>query len=125
MPKEQRVTLQDVINYKPETYLTEEDMALARTTFKNNPRLFKLLKKVFLPSISDPDMPVEEISKDVWMNMREWDAIPTDEVKALVVARQDAIKFIAGGLIVLKMLANSDEENPMATALRRKQDSAK
>lgn len=125
MPKEQRVTLKDVINYEPEVYLTKEDMELARTTFKNNPRLFKLLRKVFLPSIGDPDLPIEEISKDAWLNMREWDAIPQDEVKALVVARQDAIKFIAGGLIVLKMLSNSEEESPFSKELRKKQDSAK
>lgn len=122
---EQRVTLKDVINYAPETYLNADDIELARSTFKNNPRLFQLLRKVLLPSIGDSSLPIEEISKDAWMNMREWDAIPNEEAKTLIVARQDAIKFIAGGLIVLKMLANSEEESQLSKELRRKQDSTK
>jgi hypothetical protein len=123
--KEQPSRLQDIINYDPDTYLSEEEVALLRTTFKDNPRLIKLLRKLMVPSVGDAELPVEEMGNDAWMTMRDWAQVPADEAKILMVARQEAIKFIFGGIIKIKMLANSAEESPFSKEIRRKQDSTK
>lgn len=121
----ERTSLQDIINYQPDTYLSEEEMSLIKSTFKDNPRLLNVLRKVMLPTVGDPSLPIEEISNDAWLAMRDWAAIPMEEAKALMVGRQEAIKFVAGGIIKLKMLANATEESPYQKALRKKQDSSK
>jgi hypothetical protein len=123
--KEQPSRLQDIINYEPETYLSEDEVALLRSTFKDNPRLIKLLRKLMVPSVGDPELPVEEMGNDTWLAMRDWAQVPAEEAKILMVARQEAIKFIFGGIIKIKMLANSAEESPFSKELRRKQDSTK
>ena len=118
----ERTTIKDVINYVPETYLSTEDIDLIRSTFKNNPRLLRVLQKVMLPSVGDPAMPIEEIGGDVWLNM-DFSQMQDSEIKPIVLARQDAIKFIAGGLIKLKVIANDSTPSPMNAELKRKQDS--
>jgi len=125
MAEQKPATLSDVINYEPETYLTKEDVALVKSTFKDNPRLMKVLRKMLIPSIGDSDLPVEEMANDAWLAMRDWAQIPADEAKILMVARQEAIKFTAGALIRIKMIANMKEESPFVEELRKKQDSAK
>ena len=122
MSNKERATLSDVINYTPDTYLTEGDVELIRNTFKDNPRLMRVLRKVFLPSVGDGDMPVEEIGSDVWLNM-DFSVMQQEEIKPIVLARQDAIKFIAGGIIKLKMIANSGTPSPMSEEVRKQKDS--
>lgn len=124
MEKPERQTLSDIINYKPEMYLSDGDVDLLRSTFKDNPRLMTVLRKVFLPSVGDPAMPVEEIGQDVWMNM-DFSLMQNEEIKSIVLARQDAIKFVAGSLIRLKIIANSLVPSPLDDEMRRKKDSSK
>lgn len=121
----QRATLRDVINYEPEMYLSSDEMALIKSTFKDNPKLIAVLRKVFLPTMSDPSLPIEEISNDVLLTGVDWQGMPTEHIKPILLGRMEAIKFVAGGLIKLKMLSNASEPNPYAEALRRKKDSAK
>lgn len=121
----EKTTLSDIINYDPDTYLSLDELALIRSTFKDNPRLIKVLRKLMVPSVGNPELPVEEMGNDAWIAMRDWSQIPADEAKILMVARQEALKFIFGGMIKLKMIANSSDESPMSAQLRRKQDSTK
>lgn len=121
----EKATLSDIINYDPDTYLSLDEVALIRSTFKDNPRLIKVLRKLMVPSVGNPELPVEEMGNDAWIAMRDWSQIPADEAKILMVARQEALKFIFGGMIKLKMIANSSDESPMSAQLRRKQDSTK
>jgi hypothetical protein len=121
----EKTTLSDIINYDPDTYLSLDELALIRSTFKDNPRLLKVLRKLMVPSVGNPELPVEEMGNDAWIAMRDWSQIPADEAKILMVARQEALKFIFGGMIKLKMIANSSDESPMSAQLRRKQDSTK
>lgn len=123
--EKKRVTLSDILNYEADTYLNANDIELIRSTFKDNPRLLRVLRKVLLPSIGDPEMPMEELGSDAWMAMREWDQIPADEAKIMMVSRQDALKFIAGGLIKIKIIANQAVESPEAKKLRMMKDSSK
>ncbi len=122
-PQSQRVKLADVLNYQPEQYLNESEMSLIQSTFRGNTSLIAVLRKVMIPTIADPSLPIEEVNADPFLN-RDWSAMPMEEAKALIVARQDAIKFIIGGLIKLQVLANGSNETPMETAMRRAKDSA-
>jgi hypothetical protein len=120
----QRASLRDVINYDPQQYLTDEEMSLIRSTFQNNYKLISIIRKVMIPTIADPSLPIEEVNSDPFLN-RDWSAMPMEEAKALIVARQDAIKFVIGGLIKLQVLAAGQVETPMEMALRRSKDSSK
>lgn len=125
MSEQKPATLSDIINYEPDTYLTVEDLDIIRSTFKGNKRLMRVLRKIMVPSVGDTELPVEEMGNDAWLAMRDWAQVPADEAKILMVARQEALKFIFGGFIKLKMIANSTEESPMSKDVRRKMDSAK
>jgi len=127
----QPATLNDLLNYKPETYLSEEDVELLRNTFGGNNQLVNVLRKLLLPSIGDSALPVEEMGTDIWLTMgakgpQDWGAMDPVHAQALIIARQDAIKFIAGGLVKLKLLANQPkDESALNRAVRREKDSAK
>lgn len=125
MSDQKPATLRDVINYEPDTYLTPEDLDIIRSTFKDNKRLLRVLRKIMVPSVGDPELPVEEMGNDAWLAMRDWSQVPADEAKILMVARQEALKFIFGGFIKIKMIANSTEESPFSKEARRKMDSSK
>lgn len=125
MAEQKPASLRDLIKYEPEKYMTDDEVSLIRSTFRDNPRLIAVLRKVFLPTVQDPALPVEEIANDIWFAGKQWDAVPNEQIKSLVVARQEAIKFIMGGFISLKQLANTSEESEMEAALRRSKDSTK
>jgi len=122
---EQPASLKDVLPYDPETYLSKDEVNLVRNTFRGNEALIKVLRKVFLPTAFDPELPVEEIGGDVWMANFDFTQMQSSEVKPLVLGRQDAIKFVIGGLIKLKVIANQTEETEIEAAYRRSKDSAK
>lgn len=88
--------------------ITKEDKQLLRQAFRGNDALMKVMIKMFLPTGFDPDLPVEYIS-DIWGD-RDFAAIPNDEVKAIVLARQDLIKYVRGTLSQIKLYANTVEE---------------
>lgn len=114
-----------VLNYEPESFFTEEEKALVRSTFKDNPRLLTVLRKYLLPSVGITELPLEEMQNDIWLQGREWAQIPADEAKILMVARQEAIKFVQNGIVRLKMAANTPERSKEEIELQRRKDSAK
>ena len=121
----QPASLNDMLSYKSESYYTEAEIGLIRRTFQDNPALLRVIRKTFIPTISDPDLPIEEFHKDWMINGKSWTQIPADERASMVLARQEAIEFIIGGLIFLKNLANVKEETPEQKELRRTKDSNK
>lgn len=125
IPAAERATLRSVLNYDPEQYLTDAEVSLIKSTFHNNPRLIAILRKLMLPTLADPSLPIEQMGKDIFMEGRQWAQIPADEAKILYVAREDAAKFIIGGLVQLKNIAAIKDETPMEQALRRSKDSTK
>lgn len=127
MTDPQRASLKDVVSqyYQPEKYLTEGEMKLIKQTFRDNPVMMNIIRKILLPTVADPSLPLEELGNDAWMSGRIWSQIPAEEAKILAVARQDAIEFILGGLIKLKVLAHEPEENDAEAEERRKKDSSK
>lgn len=115
--------LSDVLNYEMDTYLSLDEVVFIQNTFKDK-RAINILRKVFLPSVGDPELPIEEVGNDVWLQGTDYKQIPEAEIKSIVLARQEAIKFIVGSLIKLKMIANQGSENDKQKALREKRNSS-
>lgn len=113
------------VNYKAPERISEEEKSLIRNTFKDNDVLLNVLKKILLPSYTDDSTPFEMSGADVFSMGRDWASMPTEEVKALVVARQDTINFIAGALTWLKITANEKAESEQELSDRRTKDSLK
>lgn len=124
METQKKVSLSDMLNYNADTYLKPDEMNLICNTF-NDPKVMSILRKVLLPSVGDLELPLEEMSQDVWLVGRDYAMIPDSEIKSIVLARQEAIKFIVGGLIRLKIIANTKKETQTEKALRIKKDSSK
>lgn len=124
MEQQKPARLKDMLNYEAESYFSPEEIKLIQSTFADN-RAINVLRKLFLPSVGDPSLPLEEaLGNDVWLTGYQWQQIPADEAKILAVARQDTIKFIIGGLIKLKVIANVKEDSVEA-AYKRSKDSSK
>lgn len=118
-------TLNELLPYTPDTYLTPEEVKELQSVFKGNEKLIKTLRKLFLPTAYDPELPIEEMMGDAWMVDKDFSQMQGAEIKPIVLARQDAIKFILGGLIKLKVIANTADATPMEEAYRRSKDSTK
>lgn len=109
MEKPSPISLQDALNYQPEQYLSEAEIEWIRTTFGNNPKGVQTLRKILLPTVEDPGLPLEEFGKDTFGAGYNFSSMPEENIKSIVVARQDAIKMVIGGLIHLKVIANLQE----------------
>lgn len=125
MSEQQKATLQDVLNYDADSYLSEDEIDLIRRTFKGNDKLIKVIRKILMPVLEDPDLPIEEMQGDLFLTSIDWATIPSAEVKSIVTARELTAKFILGGLIKLKVIANVKEETPEQIKKRREKDSGK
>lgn len=125
MADEQKLKLKDVLNYAPEDYLTDIEKSWIRTTFAGSQVGVNILRKLLLPSAFDPALPIEQMGGDLWMVDYNFAQIPYEEAKSIMLARQDAVKFVVGGLIKLKVIANQKEETPQEKNARRAQDSSK
>lgn len=126
-PDAKKASLSDVINYTPESYFSDDEIALIRTSF-NGPqgmRLLKVVRKVLVPSISDPDLPIEELGKDFFMGVIDFKTLLADEVKPAVMGVQLAMKAIMGGLIQLKQIANIKEETEAEKKNRMEKNSTR
>lgn len=121
----QKATLKDVISYEPDKYLSDEDVAVIKSNVKGNKKFIKALRKVFLPTLSDAELPVEDFGKDMWFAGVDFSQLSRDEIQQRVIARMESIKFVMQGLIWLQQIAHMTEETPMEAALRRSQDSNK
>lgn len=121
----QKARLEDILNYDVETYLRPEEMTLIKNTFRDNPLLLRVLRKVLLPSIGDLDLPPEEIGKDLWLTGVNWEQVTEQEAKPIALGKQLAIKYVMGALINLKMIANDKTETPQQKAMRETKDSSK
>ena len=82
------------------------------------------MRKVFIPMVTDESLPIEDFGKDSFNVGKDWHSIPAAEAKILMVAREDAIKFILGGLIKLKIMAADIEVSPEEAEENRNKDSS-
>lgn len=116
-----------MLNYKPESYLTDDEHALARSLFggTNGARALKLLRKIMIPTTTDPELPIEEFGKDAFMGQIDFKSLPADEAKAVGMGFQLAHKAVMGGLIHLKTIANIQEPTKEEVEEARAKNSSK
>lgn len=119
--------LEDMLSYKPESYLSDDELSLIQSTFSgtNGAKLIKILRKILMPTISDPSLPIEEFGKDMFMGQFDFKQTATEEVKPIVLGIQLATKAIMGGLIMLKSMGNVKEESDQEKKARLAKDSTK
>ena len=97
----------------------EGELELIRTTFKDNPALLKLLRKVFLPEY-DPKAPLGQ-AFDLWMTLQIQGMTP-DVAYVHMLARNQVITHVEQQLLQLDALAGIEPENPKQIAERAKKN---
>jgi hypothetical protein len=121
----EKAALSDLLNYEVDSYLSKDEITLIQSVFRGNPQLMRVLRKILLPYVGDQDLPPEEMGSDIWLIGRDYSMMPNEEVKSVVLARQEVIKFILGGLVKLKVIANTTEETATQKKWRETRNSAK
>jgi len=114
------------LNYVPPLLFSKEDVAQLRATYGGQEnKNMDLLRRVLLPSLLDPNVPVEYGANDMWMD-RDFAGIPNEEIKSIVLARQEVIKWVAGSLVRIRQMANQPEEESVEErAARQKANSSR
>lgn len=112
------------MNYAVKDRITPEDKEILKVAFGDE-KVFGILKKIIIPSYADESTPFEMTGADVWLMGRDWSSMPVEEIKALVVAREDTIKYFGGALTYIKTIVNETEETPQNREARRAKDSTK
>lgn len=125
--QDEMASIEEIVGYKPETYLSDEEIEIIRTVFagRQGAILMHILRKVLMPTVLDPDLPIEEMGKDMWLNQIDFKTLSADEAKAISMGLQMTTKAIFGSLIQLKQLALVKEESPEDRAARRRKNSAR
>ena len=101
---------------------TKEEMAELKRAFGGNEFLLKLLRKIFIPSFRE-DVPLGQ-EADMWMDM-DFKQVQMDELKTLVVARQELMKYLIARIVQIKGLANWKEESQEEREQRMRKDSGR
>lgn len=101
---------------------TQPELDLIKSTFKDNEKLLKLLRKVFLPEY-DPQAPFGQ-TVDLWMTIDLSNLSPEEQIIRLI-ARNTIITHIEAQLMQLNTLAELKELTPQERAEKAMQDSMK
>lgn len=102
--------------------ITPQELETIRATFKDNEDLLKLMRKIFLPE-QDPTVPLGQ-SIDLWMTIKV-DEMTTEQALINLKARNSLIMHIEQQLLVLRSLAEKEDETPEEAVTRLKQDSTR
>lgn len=102
--------------------ITEEEINLIRSTFKNNESLLKLMRKMFLPEL-DPKAPFGQMI-DIYHTIQTKDRNPED-IAVELMARNMVIDHTDNVLTQLWILSMSEETIAAEVVAKAKQDSAK
>lgn len=120
----QKASLEEVLGYKLPEYYSDADKKFIRDTF-SKPEALNILRKIFLPTFSDSALPFEQMGKDFFMSGRNWENIPMDEAKVLMVARSEVAKYILGGILEIKQICMQPEESDQDKTARIEKNSTK
>ena len=119
--------LEDILSYAPPTLFTDDELAILRSHF-NGPvgaKLLRIIWKALVPSVHNPDLPMELIGQDLYLGLIDFKSVPQDEAKALAMGLQYTVKGIMGGLTNLKNLANIKDESDAERIARVQKNSSK
>lgn len=103
--------------------MTEDELALIKSTFGGNERLLKLLRKVFLPEY-DPTAPFGQ-TIDLWLAMTDIKSLPPDHAYQFILSRNLVIGHIEAQIEQLRYFAELKNETKEEAELRAKKDSTK
>jgi len=101
---------------------TDEELSLIKSTFKDNERLLKLLRKCFLPEY-DVNAPIGQVV-DLWMTL-DLAGLTEQEREIRIFARNGLIQHIEHQLQELNILSEMKDETPTEKEERLKKDSVK
>lgn len=101
---------------------SDDELALIKATFKDNEKLLKLLRKIFLPEY-DPNAPLGQ-GIDLWMTVNIKEQKPEEALRNLQ-ARNELIMHVDQQLIQLDILAKQSEETPAERIARNAKNSAR
>lgn len=91
--------------------ISDADRELLAKTFAGNDDLYRLIRKLFLPTISEDD-PIAQ-SFDMWTLMPLDPNAPAEEYKIQVLARNNLVAHIEGRLRDIYLLSNGvDKMSP-------------
>ncbi len=88
-----------------ERRITDEEIEILKGMFKDNDKLLKVIRKIFLPEVT-PDAPLGE-NIDLWMTTPIKDMSP-EQALINITARNHLITHVEQSLMQLKILANTD-----------------
>lgn len=122
-----KASIEDIVGYKAETYLTEKEIKIIQSVFNGTQGkdILKIIRKIMMPSSLDPELPIEEMGKDMFMSKVDFVQLSVEESKAISMGLQLTTKIVFGGLIQLKQLAQIQEETPADKAARLARNSSK
>ena len=89
--------------------ITSDEQALIKSTFLNNDRLLKLMRKIFLPEI-DPQAPIGQVI-DLWMTIKVDDMTPEQALTNLK-ARNMLISHVDQCLMQLFLISKLEPVTP-------------
>jgi hypothetical protein len=98
---------------------TEDELRLIQETFKNNEKLLKVMRKVFLPEL-DPDAPLGQVI-DLWVSIPLKEMNPQDAMVNML-ARNQLIMHVEQQLMQLQSLANREQLTEEQRQLKEKKD---
>lgn len=102
--------------------ITEDEIALIKSTFLGNEALLKLMRKMFLPEL-DPSAPLGQMV-DLYRTIPTKDRTDRD-IAVDLTSRNIIIDHIENVLLQLSLIAKTAEETPEQTATRLKKNSSK
>jgi hypothetical protein len=131
MSKGQPASLSDLLDqvdgYKQEDYLSPDEMSWIRQNFAGvqGMRNVNTLRKIFLPTVGDIELPVEKLTDDVWMLDVDFKNTPVEQIKPIVMGRQEAVKFIMNALVKLKVFGATGAKTKEQVEADRAKNSTK
>lgn len=99
--------------------ITDADVKLIKSAFKNNEPLLLLMRKIFLPEI-DPNAPIGQVI-DLWMTVDVKD-MSAEEALVNIKARNQLITHLDQQLMTLSIIANKPEESEVDLEERKKKN---
>jgi hypothetical protein len=101
---------------------TENELAIIRNTFKGNPELLLLMRKVFLPEL-DPKAPLGQMI-DLWMSLPVKE-MTAQEAQVNILARNSLIMHVEQQLLQLNVLAEMPNMTVEELLEKHEKDSSK
>lgn len=102
--------------------ITPEEQDLIQVTFKNNEKLLKLMRKMFLPEL-DPNAPFGQMI-DLYRTIQTKDRTPEDIAQELT-ARNMVIDHVEQVLMQLWIISMQEQQTPSQLKEKIKKDGAR